>query len=77
MSDGAILWSPRGLPLPDAPQGPASGGSAIKHEAMVLKQAYLTGGDVAHDKFRSLQLRGERELLADPPSPMAPRFFVG
>lgn len=71
VSDGAILWSPRGLPLPDAPRGVDAGGSSLKLAAMVLKREYLAGGDIEPHVFRTLQLRGERELLSAPPSPMA------
>lgn len=71
VSDGALLWSPRGLPLPDAPDGVAADGSSLKLAAMVLKGEYLAGGDIQPHAFRTLQIRGERELLSDLPSPMA------
>jgi hypothetical protein len=60
--DGAILWSPRGLPLPDQPAGSADG-SELKLAAMLLKGRYLDGSDDAFkDRFRRLQLDGEERL---------------
>ena len=60
--DGAILWSPRELPLPDQPAGGADG-SELKLAAMLLKGEYLGGGDDAlKDRFRQLQLDGEARL---------------
>lgn len=62
--DGAILWSPRGLPLPDQPAGGADG-SELKLAAMLLKGEYLGGGDNAlKERFRQLQLDGEARLAA-------------
>jgi hypothetical protein len=61
--DGAILWSPRGLVLPDQPAGGAHG-SELKLAAMLLKGEYLGAGkDELKSRFRRLQLDGE-ELLA-------------
>ena len=60
--DGAILWSPRGLPVPDQPSGGADG-SELKLAAMLLKGEYLGGGDDhLKDRFRRLQLDGEERL---------------
>lgn len=60
--DGAILWSPRGLPLPDQPTGGADG-SELKLAAMLLKGEYLGGGaDELKERFRRLQLDGEERL---------------
>jgi hypothetical protein len=60
--DGAILWSPRGLPLPDQPAGGADG-SELKLAAMLLKGEYLGRGDGAlKERFRRLQLDGEERL---------------
>ena len=60
--DGAILWSPRGLPLPDQPAGGADG-SELKLAAMLLKGEYLERGDDGlKDRFRRLQLDGEERL---------------
>jgi hypothetical protein len=62
--DGAILWSPRGLELPDQPAGGADG-SELKLAAMLLKGEYLGRGDEAlKDRFRRLQLDGEERLAA-------------
>jgi hypothetical protein len=60
--DGAILWSPLGLPLPDQPAGGADG-SELKLAAMLLKGEYLSGGDDGlKERFRRLQLDGEERL---------------
>jgi hypothetical protein len=60
--DGAILWSPRGLPLPDQPAGGADG-SELKLAAMLLKGEYLAGGDdKLKERFRRLQMDGEERL---------------
>jgi hypothetical protein len=60
--DGAILWSPRGLVLPDQPAGGADG-SELKLAAMLLKGEYLAGGDgELKERFRRLQLDGEERL---------------
>jgi hypothetical protein len=60
--DGAILWSPRGLPLPDQPAGGADG-SELKLAAMLLKGEYLGGGDdQLKERFRRLQFDGEERL---------------
>jgi hypothetical protein len=60
--DGAILWSPRELPLPDQPAGGADG-SELKLAAMLLKGEYLWNGDDGlKDRFRRLQLDGEERL---------------
>jgi len=60
--DGAILWSPRGLVLPDQPAGGADG-SELKLAAMLFKGEYLGGGsDELKERFRRLQLDGEERL---------------
>lgn len=59
--DGAIAWSPRGLPLPE-PAAPPPAAALEKLAAMVLKRAYLDGGRVDKDAFRALQIEGERGL---------------
>jgi hypothetical protein len=70
--DGAILWSPRGLPLPDQPAGGADG-SELKLAAMLLKGEYLGGGDDAlKERFRRLQLDGEERLASSGVSGASP-----
>jgi hypothetical protein len=70
--DGAILWSPRGLPLPDQPAGGALG-SELKLAAMLLKGEYLGGGeDELKDRFRRLQLDGEARLAESDVSGASP-----
>jgi hypothetical protein len=61
--DGAILWSPRGLAMPDQPAGGADG-SELKLAAMLVKGEYLDSGvEQLKERFRRLQHDGE-ELLA-------------
>ena len=70
--DGAILWSPRGLPLPDQPTGGADG-SELKLAAMLVKGEYLGGGgDELKERFRKLQLDGEERLAASDVSGASP-----
>jgi hypothetical protein len=60
--DGAILWSPRGLALPEQPAGGADG-SELKLAAMLFKGEYLAGRDgELKERFRRLQLDGEERL---------------
>jgi hypothetical protein len=60
--DGAILWSPRGLALPEQPAGGADG-SELKLAAMLLKGEYLgRGDDGLKGRFRRLQIDGEERL---------------
>jgi hypothetical protein len=70
--DGAILWSPRGLPLPEQPAGGADG-SELKLAAMLLKGEYLGNGDEGlKERFRRLQLDGEERLARAAVSGAAP-----
>ena len=67
--DGAILWSPRGLPLPagGSTQSPAS---ALKLAAMVWKREYLDGRSTADAKsiYRAWQRAGELAFDHSEPS---------
>jgi hypothetical protein len=70
--DGAILWSPRGLALPEQPAGGADG-SELKLAAMLLKGEYLGNGDGdLKERFRRLQVDGEERLSKAPISGAAP-----
>ncbi|MGX6603140.1 hypothetical protein ACWKSP_13510 [Micromonosporaceae bacterium Da 78-11] len=62
LPDGGLLWSPRGLDLPE-PIGTPSPGAHLKLAAMLLKAAWLDGRPLAKDSFRSMQQQGERVLL--------------
>lgn len=59
--DGAVLWSPRGHPLPKAPGSDLIllGASADKLASMLLKALYLNGNYVEKEIFRKLALHGE------------------
>jgi hypothetical protein len=59
--DGAILWSPRGLPIPESAPS-ASPASALKLAAMLWKQGYLEGRSSPEAKtaYRAWQVEGER-----------------
>lgn len=58
--DGAIMWSPKGLPLPNEPVCNDWRGSSLKLAAMILKKEYLEGEkDRLKEIFRSFQLQGE------------------
>ncbi|MDI6097314.1 hypothetical protein QLQ12_01655 [Actinoplanes sp. NEAU-A12] len=62
LPDGGLLWSPRGLDLPE-PSGATSAGADLKLAAMLLKAAWLEGRPVPKDRFRALQQQGEHQLL--------------
>jgi len=59
--DGAILWSPKGLSLPDEPLNNDWTGSALKLAAMILKKGYIDGdsGENVKDIYRGFQIKGE------------------
>lgn len=62
--DGAVLWSPRGLAVPEAPVVTAESevASLRKLAAMVIKSLYLDGAPVKKNVFRELFITGERSL---------------
>jgi hypothetical protein len=62
LPDGGLIWSPRGLDLPE-PAGGESPGAALKLTAMLLKAAWLDGRAVPKNEFRTLQRAGESALL--------------
>lgn len=77
--DGAILWSPRELPLPAATPVQDTQGSALKLAAMMWKAEYLQ--NLAHgetpqsdlkDVFRSFQMQGEDKLTEYAASGISP-----
>jgi hypothetical protein len=61
--DGAILWSPRSLPLP-ASGSSQSSASALKLGAMIWKREYLKGGSTLDAKsiYRAWQQEGETDF---------------
>jgi hypothetical protein len=61
LPDGALAWSPQGLPVP-TPAAPSPPGAERKLAAMLLKGAYLGGGQVSKGGYREVQVQGEREL---------------
>ena len=64
--DGGALWSPMGNELPHTV--PATDerriASHLKLSAMVLKAAYLAGGRIDKDQFRTLQIEGEQGIAS-------------
>jgi hypothetical protein len=72
--DGATLWSPLGLGLPDpVAVTPARGlASQKKLAAMILKSLYLQGEFGDKPTFRRLQLEGETEIGTGPVSAATP-----
>ncbi len=71
--DGALLWSPRGLPLPTQLTEQARDGSGLKMSAMFYKANYLAGvgDDGLKHYYRELQARGEQRLRSSPVSAMS------
>ncbi len=59
--DGAIIWSGKNLPLPQASQS-QSDGAYKRLSAMVLKRAYLNGGYVSKETYRQLEIESEDSL---------------
>ncbi len=76
VADGALLWSPRGLPLPKQLTEASNDwrGSALKMAALLRKADYLAGrgGDELKPLFRDLQARGEQLLRTGDISAMTP-----
>jgi len=64
LPDGAILWSPQGEEVPEAPAVTDSHLAAVqkKLSGMLLKQYYLNSCDVSKDEFRKGSLDGEDEI---------------
>ncbi len=64
LPDGAVLWSPRGRPIPPAvtPTDVRSRASGDRFAAMVLKGLYLKGYAVNKATYRMLFGRGEKEI---------------
>jgi len=64
--DGAIAWSPRHLPVPEAAPGGSDVGSPLKLAAMLYKNRYLDSGGTLQnlkEAFLQLQKRSEQLLL--------------
>ncbi|MDY6899993.1 MAG: DegT/DnrJ/EryC1/StrS aminotransferase family protein [Cyanobacteriota bacterium] len=59
--DGAIIWSGKNLPLPKASQT-QSDGAYKRLSAMLLKRAYLNGGNVSKDTYRQLEIESQDSL---------------
>ena len=59
--DGAIIWSGKNLPLPQASQS-QSDGAYKRLSAMLLKRAYLNGGYVSKETYRQLEIESEDSL---------------
>lgn len=55
LPEGGMLWSPKGLPLPEAPERSAQNEkiAAIRWEAMKLKAGYLAGEKIKKSTFRA------------------------
>jgi len=63
--DGAIIWSPRDLPLPEAAPDGVTLASSLKLAAMLYKRSYLDYGETRPElkaAFLRLQERGEKEF---------------
>jgi hypothetical protein len=63
--DGAIMWSPRDLPLPEAAPDCVTFASSLKLAAMLYKRRYLDYGETRPElkaAFLRLQQRSEKEF---------------
>lgn len=78
VADGAILWSPRSLALPEQPVDGDWSGAALKMGAMIYKMEYLQGAgtDALKRQFRDLQLKGEALMRRSRISAMSPASFA-
>jgi hypothetical protein len=72
--DGAMLWSPKGLALPESPPAWDVQGSMLKLGAMLMKRNFLEGTVAAEckNRYREWQLRGEQELGEAPVCAISP-----
>jgi len=59
--DGAIIWSGKNLSLPKACKS-ESDGAYKRLSAMLLKRAYLNGGNVSKDTYRQLEIESHDSL---------------
>jgi hypothetical protein len=77
--DGSILWSPKGLSLPEEQLEGDWAGSALKLAAMILKKDYLDSGEeFLKEAFREFQGKGETILGEASTSAVSPwsRFLL-
>ncbi|MEA5597648.1 DegT/DnrJ/EryC1/StrS aminotransferase family protein [Rivularia sp. UHCC 0363] len=59
--DGAMIWSGQNRPLPKASES-ESDGAYKRLSAMLLKRAYLNGGNVVKDTYRQLEAESQDSL---------------
>lgn len=73
ITDGAVLWSPRGRDLPeDVSAGPhRSGPIHLRLSGMLMKSLYLNGHQVSKSSFRQLLDAGEGQIARGPISNMS------
>jgi hypothetical protein len=78
IADGALLWSPKGLALPQQPREGDWTGSALKLAAMLRKSQYLEsyGVDDLKPLFRRLQADGENFMRNTGPSSISPYSYA-
>ena len=78
IADGAVLWSPSGLALPEQPIDGEWSGVALKIAAMISKAEYLRGGgtDALKTQFRELQFKGEDLMRRARISAISPPSFA-
>lgn len=67
LSDGGVVWSPRGhaLPVVGPPDGQRREAAGLKLSAMLLKSMYLDGLPADKAAFRELARRGEEGLARE------------
>jgi hypothetical protein len=82
VADGGVVWSPRGTAIPtEPPLDDAHARAALDRlQGMLLKAAYLAGGAVEKDAFRTRSLEGERQIATgalSAPLPMTRTMLTG
>ena len=74
LPDGGVVWSPRGLEIPSAPEMTPHHAATIAQRlsAMVLKHHYLAGDDIAKQIFRDAMVESEQRMASGPITGISP-----
>lgn len=73
ISDGAIIWSPKGRNLPEFFNSENNDGSIKKLAAMFIKKEYLSNSMFCNKEvYRNLEISGENQLVISPINSISP-----
>lgn len=72
--DGGVVWSPRDLPVPAAPDVTPHHAAAVgqRLSAMILKHHYLSGDPMEKQLFRDAAVESERMMASGPLTGISP-----